>query len=180
MVWVLDPAQTQVGFAAQHLMVATVHGSFRRFDAEVELDPAQPERSYVTARIDAASLDTGNEERDRHLRSAEFLDVEQYPYIQFTSTQVAQVGPDSFWLRGELSVHGVTREVTLRGRFDASVETLADAPAVRFQMAAEVNREDFGLTWNSAIEAVGILVGRAITITIDAAVRQPDRTATHD
>lgn len=177
MVWILDPEHTQVGFAAQHLMVATVHGRFHRFEADVSLYPERPDQSHVTARIDAASLDTGNAERDRHLRSAEFLDVERYPLIEFTSTQVAQVGPDSFWLRGDLSIHGVTREVTLRGRFDGSVETLADAPAVRFQMAAELNREDFDLTWNSALDAVGILVGRMITITIDAAVRQPDRAA---
>lgn len=180
MVWVLDPEHTQVGFAAQHLMVATVHGRFTRFDADVTLDPDQPERSHVAARIDAASLDTGNEERDRHLRSAAFLDVEQFPHIEFASTQIAQVGPDSFWLRGDLSIHGVTHEVTLRGRFEGSVETLADAPAVRFQMAAEVNREDFGLTWNNALDAVGILVGRAITITIDAAVRQPDHASARD
>lgn len=180
MVWVLDPEHTQVGFAAQHLMVATVHGRFTRFDAEVTLDPEQPERSHVSARIDAASLDTGNEERDRHLRSEAFLDVERYPHIEFTSTQIAQVGPDSFWLRGDLSIHGVTHEVTLRGRVDGSVETLADAPAVRFQMAAEVNREDFGLTWNNALDAVGILVGRTITVTIDAAVRQPDRAPARD
>ncbi|MFA7297564.1 MAG: YceI family protein [Dehalococcoidia bacterium] len=180
MVWVLDPEHTQVGFAAQHLMVATVHGRFTRFDAEVTLDPAQPERSRVTARIDVASLDTGNAERDRHLRSAAFLDVDRFPHIEFTSTQIAQVGPDSFWLRGDLSIHGVTREVTLRGRFDGSVDMLADAPAVRFQMAAEVDRDDFGLTWNNALDAVGILVGRAITITIDAAVQQPDHAPTRD
>ena len=180
MVWVLDPEHTEIGFSAQHLMVATVHGRFTRFEADVELDPEHPERSHVRARVDVASLDTGNEERDRHLRSSEFLDVERYPHIEFTSSQVAQVGPDSFWLRGDLSIHGVTREVTLRGRFDASVEALATTPAVHFQMAAEVNREDFGLTWNSAIEAIGILVGRTITITIDAAARQPNPANVRD
>jgi polyisoprenoid-binding protein YceI len=174
MVWTLDREHTEVGFDAQHLMVARVHGRFDRFDADVALDPQHPEQSHVTARIDAASLDTGNEDRDRHIRSADFLDVERFPTIEFASSQVAQVGPDSFWVRGNLTIHGVTREVTLRGRFDAPVESLATAPAVHFQMAAEVEREDFGLTWNSAIEAVGILVGRTITITIRAAVRQAD------
>jgi polyisoprenoid-binding protein YceI len=171
-VWILDREQSEVRFAAQHLMVATVHGRFASFDAEVQLNPEHAEQSHVHATIAAASLDTGNAERDDHLRSAEFLDVTNYPTIEFTSTQIAQVGPDSFWLRGDLAIHGITREVTLRGRFTLPVADLAEADRVRFTMAAEVNREDFGLTFNDAVEAVGILVGRTITITIDAAIRR--------
>jgi polyisoprenoid-binding protein YceI len=171
-VWILDREHSEVRFAAQHLMVATVHGRFTSFDAAVSLDLEHADQSHVRATIDAASLDTGNAERDDHLRSADFLDVTNYPTIAFESTQIAQVGPDSFWVRGDLSIHGVTREVTLRGRFTLPVEDLATTDAVRFSMAAEVNREDFGLSFNDAVEAVGILVGRTITITIDAAIRR--------
>lgn len=170
--WIFDREHSEVRFAAQHLMVATVHGRFTSFDADVNLDLEHAERSHVHATIAAASLDTGNADRDDHLRSADFLDVTNYPTIEFTSTQIAQVGPDSFWVRGDLSIHGITREVTLRGRFTLPVDELATTEAVRFTMAAEVNRENFGLTFNDAVEAVGILVGRAITITIDAAIRR--------
>ena len=177
--WILDREHSEVHFAAQHLMVATVHGRFTSFEADVNLDPEHAAQSHVHATIDAASLDTGNRERDDHLRSSDFLEVTNYPTLEFTSTQVAQVGPDSFWVRGDLSIHGATREVTLRGRFTLPVEDLADADAVRFTMAAEVNREDFGLTFNDTIEAVGILVGHAITITIDAAIRRsPEQVGT--
>lgn len=177
MTWNIDKAHTEVSFAVRHLMVSTVRGQFARFDASVTVHPERPSRSSVNATVDAASLSTGHEERDKHLRSADFLDVERYPAITFASNQVAQVGTDSFWVRGNLSVHGVTREVTFRGRFEGPVADLIGQRVVGFELTVEIDRRDFGLDWDLPLEGGGLIVGNAVTITIDAELREGDLEA---
>lgn len=170
MTWSVDPAHTEITFAVKHMMVTTVRGRFANFEAAVTLDQAEPERSTVTASIDVASLSTGNADRDAHLRSADFFDVEHYPAMQFVSRRVTRVGPGAFQLIGDLTIRGVTQEVALHGEFQGPVAHLMGGRAVGVSLTGEVNREAFGLTWNAPIEAGGVLVGRTVKLAIDTEV----------
>lgn len=153
-------------------MVSTVRGQFARFDASVTLDAEHPDRSSITATVDATSLSTGNAERDEHLQSADFLEVERYQSITFASSQVAQIGTDSFWVRGDFSIHGVTREVTFRGRFEGPVADLIGDRVVGFELTVEVDRREFGLVWDLPLTGGGVVVGNAVTIIIDTELRE--------
>ena len=166
--WNLDSAHTDIGFSTKHLMVATVKGRFTGVDAEIEIDEEQPERSSVVATIDAASLASGNDERDAHLRSADFLDVEHFPTLSFRSTSVRRVGDDELELAGDLTIRDVTKPITLRGSIGGPVVTPWGGRKAGFNLAGEIDREAFGLTWNVAMEAGGVLVGKKIKLAIDA------------
>lgn len=170
MAWVLDRAHVRIEFAVRQLIVATVHGHFTEFDADISLDLEHPERSRVRADVAAASLDTGNALRDAHLRSADFLDVEHHPRISFVSSRATQIAADTFWLRGDLTLHGVTREVTFSGKLETPVALLADAHDAGFLLTTEIDREDYGMDWNLPLDTAGLMVGRSIPITIDARV----------
>lgn len=168
----LDPAHSHVGFSVRHMMVSKIRGRFTSFTGVVTVAD-EPTLSSVDVTIDAASIDTRDETRDGHLRSPDFLDVETHPTITFRSTEVTRTGSGQFTARGELTVHGVTRTVDL----DVTYEGVAQDPwgNQRFGLTAttEVDREDFGLTWNQALETGGVLVGKAVTIEIEAeAVRK--------
>ncbi|HRC62997.1 MAG: YceI family protein [Dehalococcoidia bacterium] len=165
MTWQLDDARTEVSFSVEHLMVATVHGRFTEFEADIVLDPDQPERSHVTATIATASLRTDNAERDRDLLSPGFLNADAYPEIRFVSSDVTRLDEQTFLVRGDLTMHGITRGILGRGRF----ELLEAAPRrVRFILAAEVDRADFDLTFGIR----GVLVGKTVTITVNAEVSE--------
>jgi polyisoprenoid-binding protein YceI len=166
--WILDRAHTEVAFAVRQLVVSTVRGHFREFDAQIDLDLDHPARSSVRATIEVASVDTGNALRDAHLRTGDFFDVAAFPRITFESTHVGQVGQDSFWITGNLAIHGVAREVTLRGQFQGTVAELVGAPALHFTMTAEIDREDFGMSWGVPLDSGGLLVGNLVTVTIRA------------
>ena len=168
--WVLDRAHVRIEFAVRQLIVAMVHGHFADFNAEISLDLEQPERSRVTADVAVASLDTGNALRDAHLRSADFLDVERYPRITFASTRATQVAADTFWLRGDLTIHGVTHEVTFSGKLETPVTQLAGEHGVGFLLTTEIDRADYGMDWNVPLDSGGVMVGRSVPITIDARV----------
>lgn len=170
MAWVLDRAHVRIEFAVRQLIVATVHGHFTEFDADISLDLEHPERSRVHADVAAASLDTGNALRDSHLRSADFLDVEHYPRISFVSKRATQVAADTFWLRGDLTLHGVTREVTFSGRLEAPVPQLEGEQDVGFVLTTEIDREEYGMDWKLPLDSGGLMVGRSVPITIDARV----------
>ena len=173
--WNIDPAHTGVHFSIRHLVVATVRGQFDKVSGSVTLDPERLGRSSIHAIIDAASIDTREPQRDAHLRSADFLDADRFPTIEFRSTKLAPTA-DGLAVSGDLTIHGVTRPVVL------AVET-ADLefkdPWGNLRRAAtastKINRKDFGLTWNQALEAGGFLVGDELKIEIDVElVRQPD------
>ncbi len=148
--WTLDPAHTSVQFSVRHLMVSTVRGAFGKVTGTVQVDEKDLTRSKIQATIDAASIDTRIEKRDAHLKSPDFLDVAKYPTITFVSKKIEQVDPGHFKVTGDLTLHGVTREVSL----DVEGTT-------------KINRKDFGVTWNQALEAGGVAVGDEVTITID-------------
>jgi polyisoprenoid-binding protein YceI len=170
MAWVLDRAHVSIEFAVRELIVATVHGRFTDFNAEVSLDLKHPERSRVTADVGAASLDTGNPIRDAHLRSGDFLDVEHYPRITFVSQRATQIAPDTFWLRGDLTIHGVMREVTFSGKLETPVAQIAAEHTVGFLITTEIDRDDYGMDWNVPLDSGGVVVGHLVAITIDAHV----------
>ena len=164
----LDPAHSRASFAVRHMMVATVRGEFIKLAGTVVLDDAHPERSHVEATIDASTVNTGVEMRDNHLRSADFFDVAQFPQITFRSTAIRVTGPDSFAVTGDLTIRDVTRQVVLDVE-SAAFEVKDPYGNVKRGATATttINRKDFGLTWNQALEAGGVMVGEAAKITLD-------------
>jgi len=168
----LDPTHTRVGFVARHLMVSKVRGAFTQVSGELVIGE-EPTESSVTAVIPTASIDTGVADRDGHLRSADFLDVETYPTLTFRSTGLAPDGDNEFTLRGELTVRDVTREVELEVEFEGLARSPWGQEVIGFTATTEIDREEFGITWNQALETGGVLVGKKVKIEISAeAIRQ--------
>lgn len=171
--YAIDPTHSDISFQIRHLMVSKVRGHFRKFSGSIVV-AENPEESTVTATIDAASLDTGDANRDGHVRSADFLDVEKYPTIEFVSTKIARKGGAEFSVTGDLTVHGVTKPITLEGEFLG----VASAPNLGTRMGlnatGEIIRDDFGVSFNAALESGGFMLGKNIKIEIDAeALIQP-------
>jgi polyisoprenoid-binding protein YceI len=168
MAWELDAAHSLIEFSAKHMMVTTVKGRFTKHSGVLELDEQNPSASKVDVTIDVNSLYSGDEKRDAHLLSADFFDVEKYPTITYKSTKVEEVGDNHFRITGDLTIHGVTKEVVL----DANLEGQATNPwgkrIAAFTLHTSVNRKDYGLNWNVALEAGGVLVSDKVNINIEA------------
>ncbi len=164
--WAVDPAHTVVGFSARHLMAAKVRGSFTTFSGTIDV-AEQPGDSSVEVTIDAASIDTGVADRDDHLRSADFLDVENHPTIEFRSTAVRERG-DGYQVDGELTIRGIAKPVTLDLAYLGLVTDPWGNDKALFSASTEIDREQWGLTWNQALEAGGWLVGKKVKIEIEA------------
>lgn len=163
--WKLDPAHSELSFWVRHLKISKVRGTFESFDVTV-ITPDDPSKISIEASIDVSSVNTGQDARDNHLRSSDFFLVEQHPTMTFTSTGITVDG-DEFTLTGELTLRGVTQPVTLRGEFggigtDAYGNTKAGATA-----STTINRQDFGVSWNAALEAGGFTLGDDVAITLD-------------
>jgi polyisoprenoid-binding protein YceI len=170
--FVLDPHHTTVGFVARHLVVSKVRGSFTEAGGEITIAD-DPLDSAVTASIKAASITTGAPDRDGHLRSADFLDAENYPELVFRSTGVKSVGRGEFVLSGDLTIRDATRPVELKVEFDGYTTDPWGREVVAFTATTEIDREEFGITWNQALETGGVLVGKTVKIEISAeATRQ--------
>ncbi|MEP6715120.1 MAG: YceI family protein [Terriglobia bacterium] len=166
--WNLDPAHSVAEFKIRHMMISNVKGHFTGVSGVLTLDETDAANSHIEATIDAATINTGDAQRDTHLRSADFFDVEKFPTLSFKSTSVKRTGDDELEATGDLTIHGVTREVvfnvegpTAPGK-DPWGNTRRGLSAV-----TKINRKDFGLTWNAALETGGILVGEEVTITLD-------------
>jgi len=172
MPWSIDPAHTSITVSAKHMMVTTVRGTFAIADGEIHVDAEHPEDSRVSVRIDAASVSTGNEQRDGHLRSPDFLDVEKYPYITFESTAIDRHGEEDFVLRGNLTIRDQTHAVDLDGEFHGIVRDWQGMERAAFSATATIPREEWGLTWNVALEQGGWLVGKDLKVEIDLAAVQ--------
>jgi polyisoprenoid-binding protein YceI len=164
-VWALDPAHSTVGFVARHMMVTKVRGGFQKFEGEVVVGE-RPEDSSVNVTIDAASFDSGQEQRDAHVRSADFLDVETYPTITFRSTSVVRTGETTLDVTGDLTVKGVTKPVVLHAEFEGVERAPWGKTVAGFSAEAEIDREEFDITWNAILETGGVVVGRTIKIEI--------------
>ncbi len=168
----IDTAHSAVEFLARHLMIAKVRGRFNSFSGTVEIGE-DPLGSRAEVSIDAASVDTDEEARDKHLRSADFLDVENYPTLEFRSTEVERVG-GSWRLSGDLTVHGVTRPVTLEVEFEGGGTSPWGDQRIGFSASTEIDREDFGLTYNQILESGGVLVGKKVRLELTVeAVAEP-------
>ncbi|MFO0672486.1 MAG: YceI family protein [Polyangiaceae bacterium] len=164
--WSVDPSHSTVGFSVRHLMISKVRGRFSSFTAS--LTESGGAFSGVTADIDAASIDTREEKRDAHLRSADFFDAEKNPKLTFASTKVESRGGDKYVVRGNLTMHGITKEVALDVELLGRAKDPWGNERVAFQGKASVDRTEFGLNWNQALEAGGILVGEKVDIEIEA------------
>jgi polyisoprenoid-binding protein YceI len=164
--YTLDVSHSSIGFVVKHLMVSKTRGTFTGFSGTVVI-AEDPTQSSVQVDVDVASIETRDEKRDGHLRSADFFDVETYPTMTFRSTSVKPAG-DEWIVDGDLTVHGVTGPLQLKVAFEGAANTPWGGQAIGFSAKGEVNREDFGLTWNQALETGGVLVGKKATIEIDA------------
>lgn len=167
--WKLDPSHTSVEFSAKHMMFTTVKGRFANVDGTITLGGDAPSAASVSVSMDAASIDTRNDQRDGHLKSPDFLDAEQYPAVTFTSTSIEGT-TDRFRINGDLTIRGTTRPVTLDAAFEG--EGVDPWGGVRrgFSASTKIDRREFGLTWNQALEAGGLLVSNEIKIQIDAQI----------
>ncbi|MDH6121194.1 YceI family protein [Kitasatospora sp. GAS204B] len=171
--YVLDPAHTRIGFSARHAMVTKVRGFFKEFEGRAHLDGSDPTKSSVTVTIKTASIDTGNEQRDGHLRTNDFLDAPKFPDILFSSTGIEALGGDRYRLNGNLTVKDVTRPIGLEVEFDGSARDPYGNLRVGFEGSTTISRKDYGITWNASLEGGGVLVGDKVTLEFDvSAIRQ--------
>lgn len=163
--WVIDPAHTAVTFSAKHLVAAKVRGSFKTFSGEIDVNESH-EASAISVSIDAASIDTGAEDRDNHLRSPDFLDIENFPTIEFKSNAVRSVG-DGYEIDGDLTIRGTAQPVTLTTEYFGVMADPWGNEKALFSASTQIDREAFGLTWNAPLEAGGWLVGKKVNIEIE-------------
>ena len=167
--WRTDPAHTDIQFSAKHMMVTTVRGKFAEVDGSLTLDEADPAASSGSFTVRAASLTTGNEQRDGHLRSADFFDAEAYPEITFVSTAVTPTRGIDYAVTGDLTIRGTTHPATFDVEFLGLYQGFEGRRA-GFHAVTKLNREDWGLTWNVTLETGGWLVGKEIKLEIDLAL----------
>ena len=169
----VDPSHSRVGFAAKHAMVTTVRGAFHDFTSEAHLDEENPANSSVRIEIKTASIDTGNGQRDEHLRTGDFLEVEAYPTITFASTKVEQTSDDTYAVTGDLTIKGISKPVTVNFEKTGAADDPWGNFRVGFEGKAVINRKDWGVNFNVALEAGGLLVSEKVTLEFDiAAVRR--------
>jgi polyisoprenoid-binding protein YceI len=171
--WKIDPVHSAVQFSVRHMVVSKTRGKFGKWTGEIALDPARLAEARVEARIEAASIDTNDAQRDAHLRSPDFLDAERSPELIFKSKKVQDLGGDRLRLIGDLTIRGVTKEVALEVESMGRAKDPWGAERIGFSAKGRINREEFGLTWNTVLEAGGLAVGKDVEIEIELeAVRQ--------
>jgi polyisoprenoid-binding protein YceI len=165
--WNLDTAHSGINFSVRHMVFAKVRGRFGARSGKVNLDPQDLTRSSVEVEIDSASIDTGVADRDNHLRSPDFLDVERFPKLRFKSTKVEKAGSERYRIHGDLTIRDVTREVVLDAEYGGQGKDPWGNQRVAFTATTSLDRGDFGLKWNQVLEAGGVLVGERIDIEIE-------------
>jgi polyisoprenoid-binding protein YceI len=165
--WAIDPVHSQVEFAVKHMMIATVRGAFTGLTGTLVLDDDDLAHSSVAVEIDAATVNTRDEKRDAHLRSADFLDAERFPTLSFQSTRVEPKDDDELRITGDLTIHGVTRPVVLEARYLGRGTNPWGAEVIGYEATTKIRRKDFGLEWNVALESGGFLVGDEVKVTLD-------------
>ncbi len=164
----LDPAHTSISFSIKHMMIAKVHGGFEKMAGSLVLDSESPAKSYVETNIKTASINTREVQRDTHLKSADFFDVEKFPNMTFKSTQIQKSGEGEMKVVGDLTIRGVTKQVTLDVEGPtAEIKDPWGNTKIGVSGSTKIKRKDFGLTWNAALEAGGFLVGDDVTITLE-------------
>lgn len=163
----IDPSHSSAGFSVKHMMIAKVHGGFEKLSGKLQFDPKSLAETSIEVTIEAASINTREAQRDTHLKSPDFFDVEKYPQITFKSRQFEKAG-DGYKVVGDLTIHGVTKQVALE--MESPTQEIKDPwgnTKIAVSGTTKIKRKDFGLTWNAALEAGGVLVGDDVTITLD-------------
>lgn len=171
--WVIDPTHTVIGFTVRHAMVAKVRGRFNEFSGSLTIDGDNPSASRAEITIQTASFDTQNTDRDTHVRSADFLDVENYPTMTFTSTKVEVSDPNTFTVTGDLTIRGTTKSVPVTFELLGTSKDPWGGTRIGFEGEGDINRKEYDLTWNVALETGGVLVSENVKLTLDVeAVKQ--------
>jgi len=165
--WNIDVSHTNLGFTIRHMMVSKVRGNFTDFEGKIEGDPEDLATSKVSFKVDMNSINTNSEDRDNHLRSPDFFETEKYPAMTFNSTKIVKTSEDEFDLIGDLTIKDVTKEVTFKTEYEGKATNPWGQPVVGFTVEGEVDRKEFGLTWNQALETGGFMVGDKIKIVIE-------------
>ncbi|HYG58646.1 MAG TPA: YceI family protein [Symbiobacteriaceae bacterium] len=171
--WVLDPAHTTLEFSVRHMMISTVKGRFSKVEGSLEAELPDLKSAVINVTVDAASIDTREAQRDAHLRSGDFLDVEQFPNLTFQSKAFEPAGDGTYKLYGDLTIHGVTRRTVWELTYEGQAKDPWGNQRAGFSAETRINRGDFGLVWNAVLETGGILVGDEVKISVQAeAIRQ--------
>jgi polyisoprenoid-binding protein YceI len=170
--WAIDPAHSHVGFAIKHLMIATVRGQFTDVQGTVTVDDEDPTTAKVDIAIATGSVTTGDGKRDAHLRSPDFFDVDRYPKMTFRSKRIEAVSGKAFRVVGDFTIRDVTREVVLNAELLGRAKDPWGNERAAFEANTKINRADYGLTWNAALEAGGVLVGDEVKISVEAELLQ--------
>ncbi len=165
--WVIDPSHSEILFKVKHLMIANVKGEFRKFDAIAETPDDSFEKATVVVSIDTTSIDTNSEDRDKHLKSADFFDVENHPEMTFKGTSLDKISEGNYKLKGILTIRGVGKEVSLDVEYGGMMKDPWGNQKAGFSLSGKINRKDWGLNWNAALEAGGVLVGDEVTISAE-------------
>lgn len=177
--WKIDSSHSMVEFAVKHMMIATVKGRFGQIEGEVSVDSANLTQASFNITVDMSSIDTRDENRDAHLKSADFFDVEQYPTMTFRSKAVTKRDDDDLTLLGDLTMHGVTREVEFELTYEGQAKDPWGNERVGFSARTTINRKEFGLEWNAVLEAGGVMVGEKVKIEVHLeGIRQADSVPT--
>ncbi|RCK74971.1 MAG: YceI family protein [Anaerolineae bacterium] len=167
MSWKIDTAHSEINFTVRHMMISNVRGRFERFEGTVEFDEQNPTNSSVEVKIEAASINTREPQRDAHLRSPDFLDVEKYPYLIFKSKKIEVIDSNHGRIIGDLTIRDVTREVTLEVEYNGTVKSPFGNISAGFSASTTLNRKDWGLQWNVPLETGGWLVGENVHVQIE-------------
>jgi polyisoprenoid-binding protein YceI len=171
--YALDVSHSRLGFVARHAMVTKVRGAFNEFEGTARIDGEDPTRSSVEITIQVASIDTRNEQRDAHLRTNDFLDLDNYPTISFVSTAVEHLGGNDFEVTGDLTIKGITKSIRIPLEFQGMVKDPWGNDRIGFEGSVTVNRKDWGVNFNAALETGGVLISEKITLEFEiAAVKQ--------
>lgn len=167
MPWQIDASHSHVGFSVKHMMVSTVKGQFKTYSGTLAINEQDLTRSVISGEIQVDSLDTRDSGRDDHLKSADFFDVATYPTITFTSKRIEAKGGNEYQVHGDLTIHGVTREVALDAEYHGLAKDPWGGTRTGFSVSGSINRKDFGLVWNAALETGGVLVGETIKLDLE-------------
>jgi polyisoprenoid-binding protein YceI len=171
--YAIDPAHSSIGFTVRHAMVTNVRGTFSEHEGALQLDGSDPSRSAATIDVKIASIDTGIADRDGHLRSGDFFDVETFPVMSFRSTTAEQLGGEKYRISGDLTIKDVTRPLSIDLEFNGAATDVYGNERVGFEGSAEILRSDWGLTWNAALETGGVMVSDKVKLNFDiSAIKQ--------
>lgn len=165
--WAIDASHSSVEFQVKHIMIAKVRGMFHSFDADIEADPQDLTTAKIHFVVNLDSVDTRNNDRDNHLRSADFFDIEKYPTMEFVSTDIRKTGEDEYDVTGNLSLHGITRSETFSVTFEGTSTDPWGNEKAGFSVSGRIHRGDYGLTYNAVLETGGVLISDEVKITLE-------------